>query len=71
MPTLLGASGELGEEARLADPRLAHELERARRSSVELAENLFERFELVGAPDKRGLSARRRYDGVRHCASFG
>ena len=37
------------EQTRLADPRLAHQLDRARAASIELVEQLLERIELVGA----------------------
>jgi hypothetical protein len=48
----LGARGELAEQARLADPRLAHQLDRRGRASVELIEQLLERIEVVGAPNE-------------------
>ena len=60
---LVRAGGELGQQPRLADPRLADQLERSRTPALELARALIERFELGGAADERlgkrgmGLSA--------------
>ena len=60
------------EQARLADPRLAHQLERAGPARVELVEQLLERVELVGAPDEGvGRAQLTRRNPVRHRASFG
>src|SRR5215211_5968660 len=52
VPADLGASGELPEKTRLADPRFALHLDRALAASIELLEKPLERFELVRTPDK-------------------
>ena len=52
VPADLGASGELPEKTRLADPRFARHLDRARAASIELVEEPLERLELVGTPDE-------------------
>ncbi len=52
LAALLGAGGEFPEQPRLADPRSTDQLDCARAASVELAEDLLERSELVGTPDE-------------------
>ena len=52
MPACVGLGGELGEQAGLADPGLAHEHDRRPSALVELGEEVAERAELVGAPDE-------------------
>jgi len=46
------AGGEFPEQPRLADPRSTDQLDCAQAASVELAEDLLERSELVGTPDE-------------------
>ena len=43
MPARVGSGSQLGEETRLADSRLSHELERCRQPLIELIEELVER----------------------------
>jgi hypothetical protein len=50
VPARPGASGELPQEPRLADPGFARQLDRAGTASVHLVEDPFERSELVGPP---------------------
>jgi hypothetical protein len=72
VPTQFGAIGEFGEHARLADARLADQLDCSRQAALELIEQLLERVERVGAPHERILLVRwSRRDLVRHRASFG
>ena len=52
MPARVGARGELGEQPRLADAGLAHQLDRYRPAPVELRDEAVERAELRGAPDE-------------------
>ena len=52
LPARVRASGELGEQARLADPRLADQLDRRGATAIELVEEPIERTELLGAPDE-------------------
>ena len=58
----LGALAELAEQARLADPRLAHERERAGASAREVVEHVGHDLELCGPPDQ--LLDRLRHLGV-------
>jgi hypothetical protein len=52
-------------------PRLAEQLDRSWRTSLELVEQPLEGLELVGTPDEGRLLARRaRRDPVRHRASL-
>ena len=57
-PRGLGASGELREQPRLADPRFTRQVEGARMASVELVQEPLERTEFVGPPDEE---IRRRF----------
>ena len=52
MSPRFGARGELCEQAGLADPRLADQLDRGGTARVELVEGVVERAELLGAPDE-------------------
>jgi hypothetical protein len=52
VPVDLGTSGELPEKTRLADPRFASHLDRARAASIELVEEPLERIELLGTSDE-------------------
>jgi hypothetical protein len=49
---------ELGEQTRLADPRLADELERARAAIVELVQCVEKQPELLGSPQQKGRVCR-------------
>ena len=53
VPSLLGARGQLGEQACLAHPRLAYERERGRVIPLDLGEREVQRAQLPGAPDER------------------
>ncbi len=48
----VGARGELGEQARLADARLPDELDRAGEALLEIRQDLVEHVELRGTPDE-------------------
>jgi hypothetical protein len=52
VPALVRPSAELGQQAGLADPRLARELDRGRTPPPELAERLVQRPQLGDTPDK-------------------
>ena len=52
VPRASGASGELGQQAGLADSRLADEQDRGRAALVELGQRPIERAQLLGAPDE-------------------
>jgi hypothetical protein len=52
------ASGELGEEARLSDARLADEQDRGRPSPIELGQDSIQRAQLLGAPDEMVVERR-------------
>ena len=52
MSARVGPGGELGEQARLADPGLADEHDRRRAALVELGEEPVERAELGGTSDE-------------------
>jgi hypothetical protein len=60
VPAQLSTSCKLAEQTRLADPRLAHDLDCGRRASVELIERLLERLEFAGAPHKGDTLTRKR-----------
>ena len=47
-----GARGKLSEQAGLADPRLADQLDRGGTARVQLVQGVVERAELLGAPDE-------------------
>ena len=51
-PARVGATGELGEQTGLADPRLPYELDRGGASLIDLGEDLTEGTELLGAADE-------------------
>ena len=46
------AGGDLGQQTRLADARLADEQRRRRAALVDLGQDTIERAELLGAPDE-------------------
>ena len=48
-PARVGATGELGEQTGLADPRLPYELDRGGASLIDLGEDLIQRTALLGA----------------------
>ena len=48
----VGALGQLGQQAGLADPRLALDHERSRPTVAQLAEGAIDRFQFGGAPDE-------------------
>src|SRR5918996_5246576 len=50
VPTGIGAGGELGEKARLADSGLTRNLERGRLPIREIGKSAIERAEFLGAP---------------------
>jgi hypothetical protein len=52
VPARRGAIGEFSHEPRLADPRFARHLDRARTASIQLIEAPLEHAELVGPADK-------------------
>jgi hypothetical protein len=71
VPMQLCTSRQLREEARLADPGLANQLDGTGQASVELVENPLEHIELGGAPHERVLLARWSLSHpVRHRASL-
>ena len=52
LPTLVRSRSELGEQARLPDPRLSNELDGRGAAALEIREEALERAELRGAPDE-------------------
>ena len=52
MASVIGASGELGQQARLPYARLADEEDRGRLALIELVENSIERARLLDSPDE-------------------
>jgi hypothetical protein len=48
----VGARGELGEEPRLADSRLAGQEERGRAAGLQVRDRFVHRAQLGGAPDE-------------------
>jgi hypothetical protein len=52
VPSGIRASGELCQQTRLPDTRLADEQGRRRASRLELGEEAIERTQLLGAPDE-------------------
>jgi hypothetical protein len=52
LPKRIGASSNLGEETRLADPRFAPNLKRSRPAPVELGKSVIDLDQLVSAPNK-------------------
>ncbi len=52
VPARLGTSGELVEQPGLPDPRLAHQLDRTGRASLELVEQLLERLSSSPRPTR-------------------
>jgi hypothetical protein len=68
----LGASAQLGKQARLADARLARKLDRTRAAVIKLIEELLKRRQLLGATHEAVALARlSRIQASRHAASFG
>ena len=52
VPARVGVGGELGEQARLADPGVAHQQRRRRPCPLQPLHRVFQRAELRGAPDE-------------------
>ncbi len=53
MPQIVRASGKLGEQARLADARLADDLQQCRAGVLNLRQGSIDRLELRGATHDR------------------
>ncbi len=52
LPSRVRASGELGQQTRLSDARLADQNDCGRAALIELGQDLIERAHLLGAPNK-------------------